>query len=698
MSQSSKWQPPKLSAFTPFLRRFTDERARDLEETKALFEDVRAAYAASRYRGDDGIFESTSRIIAEVNTAAPLGDELIKPVFSALTQLLLQENAIFGFPDEVDLDTEILSLKQHVDLRRFLRAKQHFQSDEERIVDLLETGLYYLFAGLLGELPEVGDDTLFTVPLINAVPDANETILKIIGTLQEDRYSDAGLFAAFDAAVYENLCAFNKIVPYTEHRRPFKPIEEIKLPPEELASTLLRGTPLHDFLLTPIPLAVPQEAYFSHMHVVGGSGAGKTQWLQTLILHHLGQEDPPALVIVDSQGDLIDKLLHLERFDPQGGVLGDKLVHITPKDVRYPPAINIFDVHRERVDGYDDATREQIVAGVIDTFDYLFRGLLADLTAKQSVFFKMVARLMLAVPDAFGRNATMLDMLDLMENIEPYRPAIQTLPNIPRRFFELDFQQSTFRQTKEQIRYRLNAILENPTLERLFTSPSTKVDLFHELNNGSIVLVDTAKDFLKSGSSYFGRIFISLVLQAVLERAAVPEKDRKPAFLIVDEAADYFDTNIDDLLTEARKYKLGCVFAHQFLDQCTPQLRASLAANTSIKLAGGVSTSDARQLAPDLRTAPEFILNQERLHFACYIRNVTRHAITLPVTAGLLEREPTLSDAAFRDLQQRNRERVSYQPHQVSAPTSATPPIDPDDVSTDASSAWGDSHESDDET
>ena len=156
-----------------------------------------------------------------------------------------------------------------------------------------------------------------------------------------------------------------------------------------------------------------------------------------------------------------------------------------------------------------------------------------------------------------------------------------------------------------------------------------RVDLFAALNSGSIVLVDTAKDFLKGSSAHFGRIFISLVLQAVLERAAIPEHKRKPAFLIVDEAAAYFDSNMDDLLTEARKYKLGCVFAHQFLDQATSShLRSSLAANTSIKMASGVSTSDARALAPDLRTTPDFILSQPKLHFATHIRNVTPQAVS----------------------------------------------------------------------
>lgn len=128
---------------------------------------------------------------------------------------------------------------------------------------------------------------------------------------------------------------------------------------------------------------------------------------------------------------------------------------------------------------------------------------------------------------------------------------------------------------------------------------------------------------------------------------------------IVDEAADYFDSNMDDLLTEARKYKLGCVFAHQFLDQATSSLRSSLAANTSIKMAAGISMSDARALAPDLRTAPDFILSQPRLSFAAHIRNVTPQTVSIPIPVGELESQPRLTDKEYERLRELNRLRVS---------------------------------------
>src|SRR3546814_20580000 len=104
-------------------------------------------------------------------------------------------------------------------------------------------------------------------------------------------------------------------------------------------------------------------------------------------------------------------------------------------------------------DLYDAATREQVVAGVIQTFDYLFEGLLgADLTAKQSVFFRFVARLLIALPANLGRNATILDMLALMDYPLPYLPAIASLPPIPRRFFPLYVQRTTFAPPTQPLR------------------------------------------------------------------------------------------------------------------------------------------------------------------------------------------------------------------------------------------------------
>ena len=646
----------RYSAFTPFSRRFTDERARDLDDTRALYAHVRALHQASAYADEFAAL----RLTDVVYESCAIGSEALRTAFcEAIFGMVVRETPIFHCP-EIDWSRAHLSLKESVDLRHFLRAKEYFHTHEENIIGVLTDGLTQMFAAIAGMLPKAVISSPFTIPLIYTLPEPKPFMDRLIGELYQRKYIDAGLFVEVSRTIHMNLCAASGIADPYESDKPLRKPSDNDAPLHEIVEIYFKGTPYYDLFVSPVPLRFTHEERFSHMHVLGGSGSGKTMLLQNLILNELQSEDPPSLVIVDSQGDLIDKLSRLALFDPDGGRLANRLVLISPKDIEYPPQLNIFDVNQERLGQYNEAMKEQVTAGVIQTFDYLFAGLLgADLTAKQGVFFRFVARLMLALPETLGRNATILDMIALMDDPASYKKAIETLPPIQRNFFERDFASKTFAQTKEQIRYRLNAILENPTLARLFTAPQTKIDLFTELNRGSIILVDTAKDFLKGASAHFGRIFISLVLQAILERAVIPEHRRRPTFLIVDEAANYFDANIDDFLTEARKYKCGCVFAHQFLDQATSSLRASLAANTAIKMAGGTSTGDAKWIASDMRTTADFILSQPRLTFACHIKGVTPGAVSIPIPVGHLEAEPRLSPEAYGRLREFNRNRVS---------------------------------------
>jgi hypothetical protein len=219
----------------------------------------------------------------------------------------------------------------------------------------------------------------------------------------------------------------------------------------------------------------------------------------------------------------------------------------------------------------------------------------------------------------------------------------------------------------------------------MFTSPVNKLDMFEAMNSGAIVLVNTSKALLKSAASArFGRTIIAVTLRAAFERVAIAPEQRRPAFLIIDEAADYFDANVDALLTQVRKFKLGLVFAHQYLDQLDAGLRASFAANTAIKFAGGVSDKDARALAPDMRCKPDFIAAQrksrEATNFAAFVRNLTPTALSLSVPFGSIDQIPRLADEVHRALRDRNRQRYAVanaaeqqsSPAHPEAPTAVT--------------------------
>lgn len=698
-SKLPPYRPP--SVFTPFWRRFTDERARNLADTIALHREVRAAHLASPWSGEDVVDKVNTHIAALVGELVelPNSTSILAALDRCQLDVLALETTIFSCP-EIDWDNAVLSIKEQVDLRRFLRAQQHFLANTERVSDLLVTALMNIGAGFISALPSISvndEDATFTVPLVSLFDDPGDVVDRIIGTLCKPELAEAGLFTTLQQKFRENVCAASGVPPDQESRRPLVTADRSTLSPDELVETYLKDTPFLDLFLTPIPFTIPQSVRFEHTHIVAGSGHGKTQLLQRLILDDLNRPEPPALIIIDSQGDMLRKIARLVHF-----AATDRLILIDPEDER-PPALNMFDMSTARLAHYKPLVREQVEAGIIELYNYVFGALAAELTSKQGTAFAFVTRLMLTIP-----GATIHTLRELMEedarslHDSKFADAIGKLDPTARAFFQNQFyNRNAFAQTRQQIARRLYGVLQVPAFDRMLSSPESRLDMFAAMQAGKVVLVNTSKSLLKTeASALFGRFMIAQTLRAAYERVAVAEHDRRPAFLIIDEASEYFDESLETLLNQARKFHLGIVFAHQYVDQLSQALRASVAANTSIKFAGGVSDRDARALAADMRTTPEFIALQRKdtrvpprsTQFACYVRNHTPTAISLTVPFGALESAPTMSTRDFHDLLARNRARYAVRlalsrpaPASQGAPSSpaATPSATPQAVTPD---------------
>ena len=427
--------------------------------------------------------------------------------------------------------------------------------------------------------------------------------------------------------------------------------------PREIAKLYLAHTPFKPLLDTRIPFVIPKAARFEHTHVVAGTGHGKTQLLQRMMLADFDDPARPAVVALDSQGDMLKTLSHLDRFNPE---TDDRLVIVNPADYEWPLRLNIFDIPRERLARMSPGLREQTRAGIIELYDYIFGGLLgADLTQKQSVAFRYIAALMIDIPDA-----TIQTLRQLLENPATFGPYIAQTRGTTRAFFENEFMSKQFADTRSQIIRRLYGLLSNPTFERMFSHPRNALDMKAALDQGKVILINTAKDVLKAeASQMFGRYMIALIMQAALERAADPEHLRRPAFVYIDEAADYFDENIDTLLIQARKYKVGLTFAHQHLDQLSPKLYSSVMTNPAIRFVGGISASDARALAPEMRTTVDHLLTPNKTaratEFATYVRNTTTAPVILSVPLGVVEREPKMSARQYEAMLMRVRSDIA---------------------------------------
>ncbi|MCA9860503.1 MAG: hypothetical protein KC438_12310, partial [Thermomicrobiales bacterium] len=253
-------------------------------------------------------------------------------------------------------------------------------------------------------------------------------------------------------------------------RTPKLPTKQSSIPAHKLPEAYLGGTPIPALLDYQLPVSLPQRTRFEHMHIVAGSGHGKTQTLQHLILHDLdavagGQA---SIIVIDSQSDLINNIAGLKLFSP-GQPLADRLVLIDPTDLEWPVALNLFDVGMDRLDSYSQLDRERLTNSILELYDFVLGSLLdAGLTQKQNVIFRYITRLLLHVP-----NATIHTLRELLEEGggDRYSEHIAKLQGSARAFFEHEFNGKEFAATKRQVLRRLYGILENQTFERMFSHP-----------------------------------------------------------------------------------------------------------------------------------------------------------------------------------------------------------------------------------
>lgn len=666
--------------------------SREREDTLTLYREVKRNLSDSPFYDDDTsgsfIFNLVIEICEVRNSlpTIPLGESL----YEAIGDLLFADGFLIKLPEERVL--ERLVLEEGVAFRELLIRNRRFLADHERLLPIWRRKVLILFSGLLGSFPlsafkDSEDETEEEVET-NAVvfPEAfaydlcdrlNETVERTIATLFDDDVVETRLFEKVRNQLEDNILALSGIPRYRVgdiSRKIIWPTNNKDTNAESIVNSYLRGTPLQQLFEVKIPFAIPFPARFEHTHIVAGSGHGKTQLLQFLIHHDLVKalDDGRSVVVMDSQGDMIRTISHLKLFEPlEERSLANRFVLIDPTDVEHPVGLNMFDFDRARVNTLSTKDREMILNATVETYEYFFGALLgAELTQRQGVIFRYIARLMMEIPDA-----TIHTLLELMMNGEKYRPYMEKLTGTARTFFMTQFFDRQFSENKKQITARLWGVLSNTTLERMFSHPKNKVDLFRLTQEGKIILVNTAKDFLgHEGSSIFGRFIVSLIAQAAIQRAILPAHERTPTFAYIDEAEDYFDENIDRLVNQARKYKIGLLFSHQNLDQLSPALRASVLASTSIKFAGGLSSKDANILDAEFRTTSDFLLAQKKhaayTEFACYVKNFSPKALSVRIPLGYVENQPTLDEYEYEYLIFCNREEYGVIPQipEIEAP------------------------------
>lgn len=657
---------------------------RDVQGALGLKEAIASDLAEQNLDTDDGL-ERFAQDIA-LSAAEDLGvasDD--HPLVAHCRELVLDLIHYEGWFSLPDLDTQIelqrSELWEHEDhLKRVETILKHLPQASQLTAVFIRELLRPLIEAHPQMLGEQSDEGItFKVNLVDVVRNMPEIVENIVQVPFAPDLDDLTLVPRLRQRLEYNLAVASGGTPGDpgSARNLKLPTKQTNIANGKLVDLYLAQTPFDRILDYPMSVSLPQTTRFEHMHVVAGSGHGKTQTLQHLILQDLDAvaDGAASIVVIDSQSDLINTIAGLDVFAP-GGRLSDRLVLIDPTDIEWPVALNLFDVGRDRLDGYSQLDQERLTNSILELYDFVLGSLLdAGMTQKQNVIFRYITRLLLHIP-----NATIHTLRELLEEdgYDRYEQYIHELRGSARAFFDNEFKGREFSATKRQVLRRLYGILENQTFERMFSHPKSKLDIFAEMNAGRVILINTAKDLLKeNGTEIFGRFFIAMIAQAAQERAVLKPHQRLPTYVYIDEANDYFDRNVGIILSQARKYNVGMVLAHQYLGQLDAKLHEAISANTSIKFAGGVSAKDARALANDLRTDPSFIESQNKLSFAAFIKGQTDKAVSLSIRPGQMETRERMDEDDRQVIIDDIRERYAVHYTELDEATDLSEP-DPD--------------------
>ncbi len=377
---------------------------------------------------------------------------------------------------------------------------------------------------------------------------------------------------------------------------------------DDYAWRYLKGTPLLDF--THITQDVELVDRMRHTYLVGSSGSGKTSLIENIIAGDLSGSEDCCVVVIDSQTQLTNKLAELDIPD---------VTYITPE---WNLALNLFDVGYAEMKA-EGVEGETLINKTVGLISFAMEGMMgSEFTNPQKTIFQYAIQLVISIPG--GNIFTFMDILSDDGHLK-YADQIAAFDANTQRFFEKDFGSEEYKRSREAIRRRLDSLLLNPTFRRLFSATENRFDMFSELRDKRLILIDTNKPLLDNdASSFFGRLFIAMIVRASHMRFKNRHEKFRPVYLVVDEAHEYFDQSISDMLEQARKANIGMIVAHQSLSQAKGEGRRNIAdplmVNTATKIVWTSYRKDAAEFAGNMQVQANTILSLPQYTFGLYSR------------------------------------------------------------------------------
>ena len=318
----------------------------------------------------------------------------------------------------------------------------------------------------------------------------------------------------------------------------------------------------------------------AHIYIVGKTGTGKSTLVENMAISDIGRGK--GLALVDPHGDVAEDVLH---FVPKRRI--EDVIYFNPADLERPIAFNPL----ERV---DPDYRYLVASGIISVFKKIwaeFWGPRLEHILRHSLLT------LLECP-----RSTLLDVPRLLTDRDFRRRVLTGVRDQQvREFWFLEFEKYSawFRsQAISPILNKMGQFLTSIPLRNIVGQRENTFDLRRVMDEGRILILNLAKGKIgEDSSSLLGAMMVTQIQLAALSRTDLPEAKRRPFYLYVDEIHNFLTLSFADVLSEARKYGLHLILAHQYIEQLEDKIRAAIFGNVGTIISFRVGPEDAKYLA-----------------------------------------------------------------------------------------------------
>lgn len=376
-----------------------------------------------------------------------------------------------------------------------------------------------------------------------------------------------------------------------------------------------------------------------HVYLIGKTGTGKSTLLYNFMMSDLARGHGFALL--DPHGDLAEAVA-----DSVPARRTNDVIYLDPSDLAFPVGLN-------PIAGVEPDRRPLVAAHIVATFQHIWGN---SWGPRLEYILTNALRLLLDAP-----GSTLLGLPRLLSD-ERYRNRLlaQSRDPVVRGFWTHEFAAYAERFQMEAIapvQNKVGTLLSPPAIRNMLGQSRSGIDIRRVMDDGHILIVNLSKGRLGEAPAHLlGAFLATAFAQAAETRADVPEAERRDFTLYADEFQNFATDSFAAILSEARKYRLALVLAHQFLGQLPPLLRQAVIGNAGSVIVFRVGAEDAPLLAAELGVPNPTALT-EIANFSAWSKVMQDD---LPIEAHHIQMLPAQSTVAARLTAIRNRTRARH--------------------------------------